>query len=758
MPIKMLKNLNLLTANTILTGNLRTITSVLILFLISCDSPSVSEKFAGNVSIIPRPWKVKKNSGFFKSKHLSIKEGSIKEIELFKNQIRKYYSETNLFSNNNNSNNFKIIVENQLDIESSYYELKISDENITIKGNKKGIFYGLQTLFQLITLNNKNVDQHLNLPCIEIKDKSTFQHRGFLMDCCRHFFSVKTIKKYINLLSIYKMNVLHWHLTEDQGWRIESDKYPKLNSIGSWRKDSIKKYGGFYTKKEIKEIVKYASDRYIEVIPEIELPGHSQAAIASYPYLSCENDTINVSNSWGVFKDIYCAGNDSVFTFLENVLQEITEIFPSDKVHIGGDEAPKFRWENCEKCQKRISDEGLKDENELQNYFIERVARILERKNKKIIGWDEINESSIEGDVTIQSWRGFTGGIKAVKEGKKVIMSPTSHCYFDYEIKSIDLEKVYSFNPIPKGLSPSEQKLIIGGECNLWSERIPNEKELDGKAFPRLLAISEVLWSKNEKDYEGFQNRVQDHYNILNKLKVHYGIEANPVNIKLENEDFKNKVFINSKVKNLNFSYHWGDGIFKKLQEKQTLEIKKSGDLTVQAFKDGNKYGDLEIKKIAIHLALNKKIKYDKLYSESYPSEGKSSLTNGELGSLDFKDGLWQGFSGSDINVIIDLDSIIKVDNVSMNFYQYINSWIVLPEYISIMSSKDSINWENSKTIKSFGNVKKRGKFIKKAIFKNLELETRYLKIFAKNIKKLPSWHEAAGSESWIFIDEIIVE
>ena len=758
MPIKMLKNLNLLTANTILTGNLRITISLLILFLISCNSPSISEKFVGNISIIPRPWKVKKNSGFFKSKHLSIKEGSIKEIELFKNQIREYYPETNLFSNKNTSNNFKITLEDQLDVESSYYELKISDDSIKIKGSKKGIFYGLQTLFQLITLNNNNVDQQLTLPCIEIKDKNTFQHRGFLMDCCRHFFSVKTIKKYLDLLSIYKMNVLHWHLTEDQGWRIESGKYPKLNSIGSWRKDSLKKYGGYYTKKEIKEIVKYASDRYIEVIPEIELPGHSQAAIASYPYLSCKDEIINVSNSWGVFKDIYCAGNDSVFTFLENIFQEITEIFPSDRIHIGGDEAPKFRWENCEKCQKRIKDEGLKNEHELQNYFIERVARILERKNKKIIGWDEINESSIKGDVTIQSWRGFAGGIKAVKEGKKVIMSPTSHCYFDYEIKSIDLEKVYSFNPIPKGLNPSEKKLIIGGECNLWSERIPNEKELDRKAFPRLLAISEVLWSKNEKDYKGFQNRVQDHYNILNKLKVNYGIEANPVNIKLKNEDFKNKVVINSKVKNLNFSYHWGDGIFKKLQEKQTLEIKKSGDLTVQAFKDGNKYGDIEIKKFAIHLALNKKIKYDKLYSESYPSEGKSSLTNGELGSLDFKDGLWQGFSGSDINVIIDLDSIIKVNNISMNFYQYINSWIVLPKYISIMSSKDSINWEKSEKIKSFGNTKKRGKFIKKASFKNLELETRYLKIFAKNIKKLPSWHEAAGSGSWLFIDEIIVE
>ncbi|MCH1612627.1 MAG: beta-N-acetylhexosaminidase, partial [Flavobacteriales bacterium] len=642
--------------------------------------------------------------------------------------------------------------------DSPYYELSIGQDFIVVRGGKKGVFYGLQTLFQLIALNNNSISSSIRLPCLEIKDENSFEHRGFLMDCCRHFFSVKTIKKYIDLLSLYKMNVLHWHLTEDQGWRIEIDKYPKLNTVGSWREDSTGKYGGFYTKKEIREIVKYAKERYIEVIPEIELPGHSQAAIASYPFLSCEKKQILVANSWGVFKDIYCAGNDSVFIFLEDVFREVTELFPSERIHIGGDEAPKFRWENCEKCQKRMAQENLKDEHELQSYFIERIAKILEKKNKSIIGWDEIIESKINSDVTIQSWRGFSGGIQAVKEGKKTIMSPTSHCYFDYGINSIDLEKVYTFNPVPTELDSLESELIIGGECNLWSERIPSEKELDRKTFPRLLAMSEVLWTYKKDKFENFQNRVEDHYSILRKLNVHYGIESSPVKLSSTINNRRINAVVNSKIKNLEFNYQWNNEDLKPLNKNGVIEIDKTGELILQAYKNGKKYGNQKVEKFAVHLGLNSNVDYQYLYNLSYPAEGLSSLTNGRLGSLDFKDGQWQGFSGKNLDVIISLDSLTRINKVSMNFYQYINSWIIVPSYISIMSSKDSLHWEVIKSVDSIGEITKRGKFIRSLSFDSLKTDAKYLKIFAKNYGKLPSWHEAAGAESWLFIDEIIVE
>lgn len=755
----MRKNLNLLTANTILNGKNKWYLIAAILFLLGCQPSSNKNPFNPKTSVIPMPTLMEKKEEFFEAKFLNIKDDfTIREIELFKKQLKDYFPKKTIFSKSTISKNFEIKIDETINEDASFYELSIGQEFIVVKGGKKGVFYGLQTLFQLIALNYDSISNSIRLPCLEIKDQNSFEHRGFLMDCCRHFFSVKTIKKYIDLLALYKMNVLHWHLTEDQGWRIEIDKYPKLNTVGSWREDSTGKYGGFYTKKEIREIVKYAKERYIEVIPEIELPGHSQASIASYPFLSCESKQIQVANSWGVFKDIYCAGNDSVFIFLEDIFQEITELFPSNRIHIGGDEAPKFRWENCEKCQKRMAQENLKDEHELQSYFIERIAKVLEKKNKSIIGWDEIIESKINSDVTIQSWRGFSGGIQAVKEGKKTIMSPTSHCYFDYDINSIDLEKVYTFNPIPSEIDSLESELIIGGECNLWSERIPSEKELDRKTFPRLLAMSEVLWTYRKDKFDNFQNRVEDHYPILSQLNVHYGIESSQVRLSSKINNRKINAVVNSKIKNLEFTYQWNNEEAKPIKKNGEIEIGKSGELTLQAYKNGKKYGDQKVEKFAVHLGFNSNIDYQHIYSLSYPAEGLSSLNNGRLGSLDFKDGQWQGFSGKNLEVIISLDSLTSINKVSMNFYQYINSWIVAPSYISIMSSKDSLNWEIIKSVDSIGEIRKRGKFISSISFDSLETDAKYLKIFAKNYGKLPYWHEAAGAESWLFIDEIIVE
>ena len=698
------KNLNLLTANTILNGRNKWYLIAAVLFLLGCQPSSNKNPFNPKTSIIPMPTMVELKKDFFEAKFLNFNNDfKSREFELFKKQLKNYYPKKTIFSKSTNSKNFEIKIDETINKDSPYYELSIGQDFIVVRGGKKGVFYGLQTLFQLIALNNDSISSSIRLPCLEIKDENSFEHRGFLMDCCRHFFSVKTIKKYIDLLSLYKMNVLHWHLTEDQGWRIEIDKYPKLNTVGSWREDSTGKYGGFYTKKEIREIVKYAKERYIEVIPEIELPGHSQAAIASYPFLSCKGKQILVANSWGVFKDIYCAGNDSVFIFLEDIFREVTELFPNERIHIGGDEAPKFRWENCEKCQKRMTQENLKDEHELQSYFIERIAKILEKKNKSIIGWDEIIESKINSNVTIQSWRGFSGGIQAVKEGKKTIMSPTSHCYFDYSVNSIDLEKVYNFNPIPPELDSLESELIIGGECNLWSERIPSEKELDRKTFPRLLAMSEVLWTFRKDKFENFQNRVEHQYSILSKLNVHYGIESPPVRLSSTINDRRINAVVNSKIKNLEFKYQWNDQDEKPLNKNGLIEIDKTGELILQAYKNGKKYGNQKVEKFAVHLGLNSNVDYLYLYNLNYPAEGLSSLTNGRLGSLDFKDGQWQGFSGKNLDVIISLDSITSINKISMNFYQYINSWIVVPSYISIMSSKDSLHWEVIKSVDSIG-------------------------------------------------------
>ncbi|MGY8887476.1 MAG: beta-N-acetylhexosaminidase, partial [Flavobacteriales bacterium] len=420
------------------------------------------------------------------------------------------------------------------------YDLTILDDVIHVSANSEvGLFRGFTTLRLMMpnACEYGGCENGFFLPEITIQDSPDFEHRGLLLDCCRHFMDVAFIKKTIDNLALHKMNVLHWHLTEDQGWRIEIDAYPLLTEVGAWRTElDGTKHGGYYSKDEVREVIRYAQKRHVEIIPEIELPGHSQAALASYPWLGCTGDQLEVANKWGVFKDIYCAGNDSTIAFLETVLEEVCDLFPSDRIHIGGDEAPKVRWHSCEKCQKRIKENDLKDEYELQTWFIERIGKFLEGKGKRIIGWDEILEGGLPEGAMVQSWRGMEGAIEAVSIGTDVIVSPTSHCYLDYPLSSTNLEEVYSFQPRPEGTSDGPGR-ILGGECNMWTERAPQEL-VESKVFPRAIGLAEVLWSGTEITgatgaYAHFINRLEPHFSRLSLLGVDYGMEAIPVSLSL---------------------------------------------------------------------------------------------------------------------------------------------------------------------------------------------------------------------------------
>ena len=650
------------------------------------------------------------------------------------------------------------------------YNLKIGEYSLTLEANSAtGISRGLQSILQLIHLNKErgpNDGQRFLLPVITIKDSPKFKHRGLLLDCSRHFYKKEVIKKYIDLLALYKMNVLHWHLTEDQGWRIAIDKYPKLTEIGAWRTElDGTKYGGFYSKEDIKEIVAYAQERHITVIPEIELPGHSQAAIAAYPHLSCTGEQVEVANDWGVFKEIYCAGNDSAFVFLEDVLTEVMGLFPSEYIHIGGDEAPKFRWEHCDKCQKRIKDEGLKDEHGLQSYFISRIEKFLNKNNRQLIGWDEILEGGLSENATVQSWRGMEGGITAANSSHDAIMSPTSHAYFDYDLKAIDLEKVYSFDPIPAELPQDKHHFIIGGECNMWTEHVPDEANLDSKVFPRLLAMSEVLWSyPQERDYEEFYNRVQNHYPMLKNLRVNYGFENVPATI---NSEIKNgQVIIQPKPgnKDLNLKYIWDKNTNYTPFTKDIL-LEKSGKLTIQAFKNDEQYGEPVSQHFENHNAIGKSIKYKTDYNQWYTARGDSGLVDSKTGSLDFRDGNWQGFYGNNAEMILDLGELDlsnesqTISEIAINFFQYNNSWIFFPTKVEFWISIDGLNYETVPTLANENiSPKERGKHIESFRTGFERQHIRYIKIKATNINKVPDWHEAAGSDAWIFMDEIIVK
>jgi len=422
------------------------------------------------------------------------------------------------------------------------YELQVSPNQVAIRaGSRAAAFHGIQSLLQLFALSEKG-----KLPCQKIIDYPLYLWRGMHLDVCRHFFSKDEVKKYIDLLAMYKMNVFHWHLTEDQGWRIAIEKYPRLTEVGAWRNgsmvgkysnqqfDSIR-YGGYYTQAEIKEVVEYAKQRHISIVPEIEMPGHALAALASYPQYSCTGGPFEVGKAWGVFDDVFCAGNDSTFYFLQDILDEVIKLFPGEYIHIGGDECPKTRWKTCAKCQQRMRTEGLKDEHELQSYFIQRIEKYLNSKGKKIIGWDEILEGGLAPNAAVMSWRGNEGGIEAAKQKHNVVMSPGKPCYFDHyqhadkekeplAIGGLNtLEMVYRFSPAPDGLTAEEKKYIMGAQGNVWTEYMNSFSQVQYMAVPRMPALAEALWSPaGKRDYSNFKKRLRRHSTMLDQKRVNY--------------------------------------------------------------------------------------------------------------------------------------------------------------------------------------------------------------------------------------------
>jgi hexosaminidase len=539
--------------------------TVLILGFAGCKS-SVEKP---SVSIIPKPVSIE-----YKGKSLEIDKG----VKVVSSDTVLNFSRSLLLSQMKDLSQAEFLRENpkapveirlKLDDQmgpAEGYVLKI-DRNITIAGKRReGVLHGIQSLLQIFQ-QAPLTDEGIKIPRLTIHDYPRLGYRGMHLDVSRHFFQVDFIKKYIDLIAMHKMNVFHWHLTDDQGWRIEIKKYPKLTETGAWRVDhedlpwgerpdqtsmDSATYGGFYTQDQIREVVSYASARGITVIPEIEMPGHSAATIASYPEYSCRGKQTTVPSGGRAEVNILCAGKDETFTFLEDVLTEVMTLFPSKYIHIGGDEAWKKEWENCPLCQKRIRDEGLADEHELQSYFIQRIDHFLTSKGKTLIGWDEILEGGLAENATVMSWRGEAGGIKAARMNHDVIMTPVDYCYFDYYQSTdkdleplafngyISLEKVYGSEPVPAELNQEEAKHVLGVQGNVWTEYMPTEAIVEYLVLPRMSALSEVLWSPKEgRDLNDFMMRLEPFLNRMTTENYHFHIPA-PQGV------FKDMIFLDS--------------------------------------------------------------------------------------------------------------------------------------------------------------------------------------------------------------------
>ncbi|MBN1560032.1 family 20 glycosylhydrolase [candidate division KSB1 bacterium] len=669
------------------------------------------------------------------------------------------------------------------------YDLEVSAKGIRLSaGSAAGLFYAVQTVMQCLppAVYAKDI-QHVewSIPYVKIRDIPRFRYRGMHLDVCRHFFPVDFIKKYIDLIALHKMNTFHWHLTDDQGWRIEIKKYPKLTEISAFRDETLvghgrsrpqrydgERYGGFYTQDDIREIVHYAQERFVTIIPEIEMPGHALAALAAYPELSCTGGPFKVGGKWGVFDDVYCAGNEQVFTFLEDVLSEVIELFPGEYIHIGGDECPKTRWKKCAKCQARIQQEGLRDEHELQSYFIRRMEKFLLAKGRRLIGWDEILEGGLAPQATVMSWRGVDGGIAAAKQGHDVIMTPNSHLYFDYyqadpqsEPLAIGgyttLKKVYSYDPVPQELTADEQKYILGAQANIWTEYIKTPEHVEYMAVPRICALAEVVWiAKEKKNWRDFQRRLQTHLQRLDALNVNrskgsFEVTINTLQtddrifIQLESEQYKPAIFYTT------------DGTQPGPHAARYVDrfpLKKTTTIKAGIFQDGLVKGPLAEKTVTVHKALGKNITYLQPFSDRYPAGGVVTLADGLLGSESFNDGNWQGFHGHDLEVIVDLGKVHRISDISTGFIQSSNSWIFMPLYVDYAVSADGRDYQAVANIQNDIPALQDEVIIQRFADSFAEVEARYVKVFAKNRGTCPDGHAGAGEKAWIFADEIIVD
>jgi hexosaminidase len=663
---------------------------------------------------------------------------------------------------------------------SGQYRMEWANGNLSISGSHNGIFYGLMTLLQY----QVKAKDGITLPGKSFTDAPAFAWRGMHLDVSRHFFPPSFVKKYIDLLAMHKMNTFHWHLTDDQGWRIEIKKYPLLTEIGSKRHETMvdknfepyigdgKPVEGFYTQAEVREIVEYAAKRHITVVPEIEMPGHAMAALSAYPAYSCFRSSVDVMTKWGVSEDVFCT-KDSTLRFLKDILDEVMGLFPSKFIHIGGDEVPKSRWKLCANCQSNMQKHGLKDEHELQSYFIRQIDQYLTSKGRNCIGWDEILEGGLAPKAAVMSWRGEEGGIAAARAGHQVVMSPGSHCYFDHyqgnrqtEPLAIGgyttLERVYSYYPVPDSLNDREAKFVMGAQGNVWTEYMGSPEHVEYMVLPRLCALAEVLWcGKQKPSYDRFKNRLLDHFTFLEKLNFNYSKAVFSVESKVykrpdhlvmylfppfpEGEirytvDGKD-VDIQSEKYNINDSLSINKSILVKAKFYQNSQAK--GPQLSEAFE----FNPACLAQISSNIPPNK----------HYNLGGIEKLIDARIGKTPMVGSEWLGWSGKNPIIQMGWSKTPQAKKIGISLLKQEESWIYLPEEIDLEWSNDDDNYQSmAKADKSTLD----GQYVQNQLFEwELPNEPfRFIRISFRSMKSIPDGKPGAGQDPWLFLSEIILK
>ena len=668
------------------------------------------------------------------------------------------------------------------------YRLDVSKDRISINGaSAAGTFYGIQTLRKAIPQTGA---QKLFFPSVTINDQPRFGYRGAMLDVARHFFSFEEVKTFIDILALHNINRFHWHLTDDQGWRIEIKKYPRLTEVSSMRPETMvghdaskfdgKPHGGFYTQEQARAIVKYAADRHIMVVPEIDMPGHMVAALAAYPELGCTGGPYKVRTTWGVAEDVLCAGNERTLKFAKDVLSEVMNIFPSEYLYIGGDECPKSSWEKCSRCQALIKEKGLATdekhtaEERLQSYFMSDIANFITAHGRKVGGWDEILEGGIAPNATVLSWRGMEGGIEAARLGHDAIMCPVSHLYLDYYQTAdreseptafngfIPIERTYDFNPVSPKLTANEAKHIIGVQANVWTEYMKTFKQVEYMTLPRLAAASEVQWTMPEKkNFDDFANRMPQLLNVYNLNKYNYGRHLFNVNIDVTAADKPGSINITLTARKDATIYYTLDGskpTTKSNRYTQTFTVNKSCKLRTIAvypsFTSGENTEDLLISK-----ATMANVKYNVEPNNKYPGLSPRELTNGLQGNVIFNSGRWVGYEGKDLDLTIDLGEVKPIRLISVRTLVSPSQWIMPHRGIWMWVSTDGKNFEDIYDLPAEPMPANKPDYIDTDnVLLPMPKDARYVRIKMLSEKSMPAWHPNAGKTAWLFVDEITVE
>jgi len=667
------------------------------------------------------------------------------------------------------------------------YKLIVNDKRVCISGaSEAGVFYGIQTLRKSLPVAQ---DINVNLSAVEIYDKPRFAYRGAMLDVARHFYTVDEVKTFIDMLALHNINRFHWHLTDDQGWRIEIKKYPKLMSVASERKETVvgrwysgiydgKSYGGYYTQDELRDVIDYAAKRHITIIPEVDLPGHMQAALTAYPELDCTGGPYEVRTIWGVSQDVLCVGNDFTLQFVKDVLSEVADIFPSEYIHIGGDECPKVRWEKCPKCQERIKSLGLKSdakhtkEQRLQSYVIQEAAKYLKEKGKRIIGWTEILEGGLVPDATLMSWIGESGGIEAAHQHHDVIMTPNTYLYFDYyQSKKVEdeplaiggylpIEKTYNYEPMPKELTEEEQQYIKGVQANLWTEYIPVFSQVQYMVLPRLGAAAEVQWTDpSKKDYKDFLRRVPHLVAVYDCYGWNYATHVYDVNVDMKADTVNH-------VLNVQLSTMADDPIYYTLDGQDPTEksLKYTKPFTIDQ--------SVVLKTMAVHPDRTSKISVDTIRFNKatlkpvvllQPNESRFSpdgpvvLVDGRNGNHSFDTGAWLTVAGNDLEAVINMQAETILNSASVHVYVRKDAWLFDARGFSVSVSSDNKNYKEvaSQEYKQMQESDSDGIIEHELSFD--PCKATYVKIKVISEKSMPDWHWDAGKVPFLLVDEIIL-